>query len=113
MGVLFEKGKTTAREVWSALGETRTYSTIRKLLTILEEKGHVTHSKEGQTFLYSACVERDDAAATALGSLVQTFFQGSVEGTVSSLLGEQGSNVSADELDRIAKLIAEAKRNRK
>ena len=113
MGVLFSAGEATAREIWSALGESRTYSTIRKLLSILEEKGYVSHRVDGQTFVYSPSVERQEAASSAMGRVVETFFKGSVENAVSSLLGERGGNVSADELDRIARLIEEAKRKNK
>ena len=59
MDVLFREGKATAREVWSALGEERTYSTIRKLLSILEEKGHVSHRKDGAVFVYSPRQRRE------------------------------------------------------
>ena len=110
MDVLFQKGSATAREVWSALGETRTYSTVRKLLSILEEKGHVEHTMEGAAFVYVPKIEREAAASSALGRLVDTFFQGSVAGAVSSLLGEKGHKLSADELDRIGKMIEEAKK---
>ncbi len=110
MDVLFQKGSATAREVWTALGETRTYSTVRKLLSILEEKGHVTHKTEGAAFIYSPKIEREAAASSAIGRLVDTFFQGSVAGAVSSLLGEKGHKLSPEELDRIGKMIEDAKK---
>ncbi|MCB1235076.1 MAG: BlaI/MecI/CopY family transcriptional regulator [Verrucomicrobiae bacterium] len=110
MDVLFQKGSATAREVWSALGETRTYSTVRKLLSILEEKGHVEHETQGAAFVYSPKIEREEAASSAIGRLVDTFFQGSVAGAVSSLLGEKGHKLSTEELDRISKMIEEAKK---
>ncbi len=109
MEVLFRKGSATVREVWTALGETRTYSTVRKLLSILEEKGHVTHKSEGAAFVYSPKIEKKAAASTAMGKLVETFFQGSVAGAVSSLLGEKGHKLSPEELDCIGKLIEDAK----
>lgn len=109
MDVLFKKEEATARDVWTALGESRTYSTVRKLLSILEEKGHVTHRSEGGAFVYSPKICRDVAASSALGRLVDTFFHGSVAGAVSSLLGEKGDKLSPEELDRIAKLIEDAK----
>ena len=112
MEVLFRNENATARDVWSALGETRTYSTVRKQLSILEEKGHVTHRVEGGTFYYSPRVEREVAATSALTRLVDTFFQGSVAGAVSSLLGDPGGNISAEELERISGLIEEAKKDR-
>ncbi len=112
MEVLFRKENATARDVWSALGESRTYSTVRKQLSILEEKGHVTHRVEGATFLYSPRVEREVAATSALSRLVDTFFQGSVAGAVSSLLGDTGEKVSTEELERISSMIEEARKSR-
>ena len=116
MDIIFRKGSATAREVWSEMGEHPTYSTVRKIISILEEKGHLTHTAEGQTFIYSPRVRRERAASTALSRLVDTFFQGSVAGAVSSLLGDQTGRLSEEELERLSELIAEAKkktRNRK
>lgn len=112
MEVLFRKENATARDVWSALGESRTYSTVRKQLSILEEKGHVTHRVKGATFLYSPRVEREVAGTSALSRLVDTFFQGSVAGAVSSLLGDTGKKVSTEELERISSMIEEARKSR-
>ncbi|MDF1858869.1 MAG: BlaI/MecI/CopY family transcriptional regulator [Verrucomicrobiales bacterium] len=109
MDVLFQKETATARDVWSALGENRTYSTIRKILSILEEKGHITHRTEGGTFIYSPKEKREAAASSAMGRLVDTFFGGSVEGAVSSLLGNANRKLSKEELERIGKMIDEAK----
>ena len=111
MDVLFRRGSATAREVWSELGEQRTYSTIRKLLSILEEKGQVTHRRDGAAFVYSPSQRRDRAAKSAMSRVVETFFQGSVEGAVSSLLGSQTGKLSKAELDRIAEMIDAAKAN--
>lgn len=109
MDVLFRKGSATAREVWNEMGRHPTYSTIRKILSILEGKGHLTHTAEGQVFVYSPKQKRETAASSALSRLVETFFQGSVAGAVSSLLGEKGDRLSAEDLDRIARMIEEAK----
>jgi BlaI family penicillinase repressor len=114
MGILFREDSATAREIWSALGELRSYSTIRKILSILEEKGHVTRrAGNGAAIVYSPKLKRDAAASTALGRLVDTFFQGSVASAVSGLLGEKGKGLSAEELERIAVIVEEAKRNKK
>ncbi len=112
MDVLYQEGSATAREVWSTLGETCTYSTIRKILSILEEKGHVTHVTEGKTFIYSPREKREAAASSAISRVVDIFFQGSVAGAVSGLLGAKSSELSEAELDRVAQLIEEAKKNK-
>ena len=113
MEVLYREGKATAREVWSALGETVTYSTIRKILSILEEKRRVEHQSEGKSFVYSPTASRKKVASNAMSKLVETFYQGSVSGAVASLLGQQGHKMSAEELGRIRELIDEAERKGK
>ena len=112
MEVLFRESPATARDVWTALGETRTYSTIRKLLSILEEKGHVTHRTEGAVFVYSPKQRRDMAARSALARVVKTFFDGSVEGAVTSLLGGSSARLTDEELRRIGEMIEAARANR-
>ena len=111
MEILFRLQEATARDVWTALGEVRTYSTVRKHLSILEEKGHVTHRKDGASFIYSPVVARKNAASSALSRLIDTFFEGSVAGAVTSLLGEKGERLSEEELQRISEMIETAKRN--
>jgi predicted transcriptional regulator len=114
MDILFREDSATAREIWSALGEVRSYSTIRKTLSILEEKGHVTRrAGNGAAIIYAPKLKRDAAASTALGRLVDTFFQGSVASAVSGLLGEKGRGLSTEELERIACIVEDAKRNTK
>ena len=110
MNVLFRLGNATARDIWSALGEERTYSTIRKLLSILEEKGQVTHRNEGATFLYSPRQRRETAARSAMLRVVNTFFDGSVESAVTSLLGGRDAQLTDDELSRIESMIESARR---
>lgn len=114
MDILFRDDSATAREICSALGEARSYSTIRKTLSILEEKGYVTRrAGNGAALIYSPKLKRDAAASSALGRLVDTFFQGSVASAVSGLLGEKGRGLSAEEFERIAGILEEAKRNTK
>ena len=110
MGCLFEMETASAREVWSALGESCTYSTIRKILSILEQKGYVSHRKKERTYIYTPSIVQEDAASSMLSRLLKNFFKGSVESAVSSLLGERGKNVSSEELERIAAIIEAAKK---
>lgn len=111
MEILFRRGSATAREVWTELGESRTYSTIRKILSILEEKGHLTHHLDGSTFIYTPVQKKETAATSAVSRVVETFFQGSVAGAVSNLLGNHSEELSREDLDRLALLIEEAKKN--
>ena len=110
MEILYRRGRATAAEVLAELPEPPSYSTARKLLEILEEKGCVRHAQDGPRYVYTPVVAPDDARNSALDHLVRTFFQGSIGSAVTALLELQGPKLSDDELDRIAKLAEQAKK---
>ena len=110
MDVLLRRGRATAAEVMNDLPGGQTYSTIRTQLRVLEEKGYVRHEDDGVRYVYTPVVDRKSARRSALKHLVDTFFEGSPERAVAALLGGEASRISDEELDRIAELIADAKR---
>lgn len=110
MDVLYALGQATAQQVLDGLPDPPSYSAVRALLRILEEKGHVRHVQEGPRYVYMARQPRDSAARSALGHLVETFYDGSVGDAMSALLDSSSSRLSESELDRLASLIAEARR---
>jgi len=110
--ILYRRGRATAAEVMEELPADTTYSTVRTQLRVLEEKGHVRHEQDGQRYVYSPAVARGTVRKSALKHLVETFFDGSVEQTVAALLGAD-SRVSEPELERIAELIAKARKEGK
>jgi predicted transcriptional regulator len=78
------------------------------MLRILEEKGHVRHETDGPRYVYVPTVARDNAKRSALHHMLQTFFDGSAEKAISALLDDK-SNLSDAELDRLARLIDQAR----
>jgi predicted transcriptional regulator len=92
------------------LSGTPNYSTVRTQLRVLEEKGHVRHEEQGLRYVYLPAVPRRAARKSALRHLVETFFDGSAEQVVGALLGGEGTRLSKEELDRIADLIAKARK---
>src|SRR5215467_4746535 len=110
MDILYRLGRATANEVMAALGDELHYSTVRTQLRVLESKGHVRHEEEGLRYIYMPTVPRHAVRQTALRHLVETFFDGSAEKLVATLLGSEGSKVTDDELDRIAGIIQKAKK---
>jgi len=113
MDVLLREGKATAREIWEELPDAPSYSTVRKLLSVLEEKGHVKHSESGATYVYSSVRPRSEMAASALRRMRDTFFGGSMEQVVSGLLSLKDTELGADELNRIARMISDSKKGTK
>ncbi len=110
MDVLHRRGRATAQEVLDDLAEPPSYSAVRTFLRLLEERGHVRHVQEGPRYVYMPTVERRDAQRSALAHLVDTFFDGPVENAVATPVESSKPKLSREELDRIAALLAKAKK---
>jgi BlaI family transcriptional regulator, penicillinase repressor len=111
LDILYERGQATAADVQAALPEPPSYSAVRALLRILEEKGHVRHQQDGPRYVYLPTVARDNAKRSALRHMLKTFFDGSAEQAISALLDESSSKLSPAELDRLARLIDTARKS--
>ena len=109
MDVLYQMAEATAAEVQERLPEAPSYSAVRAMLRILEEKGHVKHEQDGPRYVYVPTVARDNAKRSALHHMLKTFFDGSAEQAISALLDESSAKLSDAELDRLARLIDQAR----
>lgn len=110
MEILHRLGEATGGEIYEAMPDAPTYSAVRSILRIMEEKGHVRHREDGKRYVYLPAEDRSDAAKSALQNVMSTFFGGSLEGVVRTFLSSQEANISKDELDQLSALIEEAKR---
>lgn len=108
MDILYRRGRATAHEVLEDLPDPPSYSAVRALLRLLEERGHVKHTIDGQRYVYAPAVARGDARKSALTHLVKTFFGGSVEDAVAALVDR--SKLSSEELDRLSEIIDRARK---
>jgi predicted transcriptional regulator len=111
LDILYERGHATAAEVQTGLPEPPSYSAVRALLRILEDKGHVRHQQDGPRYVYVPTLARDNAKRSALRHVLKTFFDGSAEQAISALLDESSTKLSSDELDRLARLIDTARKS--
>jgi predicted transcriptional regulator len=109
MDIVFARGKATAAVVHEALPNPPSYSAVRALLRILEEKGHLSHREDGPRYVYLPTVTRAQASKSALQRVVQTFFDGSLAGAVAALVDADGGKLSPEELKRIEAIIKAAK----
>ena len=109
MDVLYQMTEATAAEVQERLPEAPSYSAVRAMLRILEDKGHVAHYEDGPRYVYRPRVGRERAKRSALRHLVRTFFDGSREQLVAALLDDGAAQLSDEELDRLARLIDRAR----
>src|SRR5688500_12062634 len=110
MDVLYQLGEATAADVQERMPEAPSYSAVRAQLRILEEKGHVTHTEDGPRYVYRPVVARDTAQKSAVSHLLRTFFGGSVEAAMAALLDANDRKLSGAEVERLAALIEQRKR---
>jgi predicted transcriptional regulator len=110
MDVIYERGRATAAEVMEGLPDPPSYSAVRALLRVLEDKGHLKHESEGPRYVFMPTVARERARKSALRQLLKTFFDGSTEQAVAALLDLSSSKLSDDELNRLSDLIDQARK---
>ena len=108
MDIVYARGQATAAEVTAALPDPPSYSAVRALLRILEQKGHLRHQQDGPRYVFLPIVSRDRARRSALRNLVKTFFDGSTAQAAAALI-DQGQ-LSDAEFDRLADAIEKARR---
>src|SRR5258706_3922369 len=86
MDIVFARGEATAAEVGAALPDPPSYSAVRALLRILEEKGHLRHREDGPRYVFVPTEPREKASRSALKRVLQTFFDGSLSNAVAALV---------------------------
>lgn len=111
MDVLFRRGEASVAEVQEDLADPPSYSSVRTLLRVLEDKGFVGHTQEGPRYVYSPTIGKERARRSALRRLRDTFFSGSSEKVMAALLDDDEDAVSDEELDRLARLIDRARQD--
>jgi len=111
MDAIFSKGEATAADVVEAIPDAPSYSTVRALLRILEEKGHLRHREDGPRYVYLPTEQRDKASRSALQQVLHTFFDGSLATAVAALVDAKDAKLSAGEISRLEGIIKSA-RNR-
>jgi predicted transcriptional regulator len=108
MDVIYAQGQATAAEVVAALPDPPSYSAVRALLRILEQKGHLRHQEDGPRYVFLPTVSRDRARKSALRNLVRTFFDGSPAQAAAALIDQ--ADLSDDDAVRLAEIIEKARK---
>ena len=109
MSFVYKNGPSTSAEVMEGISNAPSYSGVRAMLRILEEKGYLEHAKDGSKYVYSATQSADEAGRAAMSYLVNAFFGGSTEQAVAALLDVNGTKILDGDLERLTALIQEAK----
>jgi predicted transcriptional regulator len=110
MDFLFQTGKASVSEVLDGIPNPPGYSAVRATLRTLEQKGRVVHEEDGRAYVYRPTVRRDAARRSALTHVLKTFFDNSAEQAVAALLELRGTKLTGAELDRVARMVDDAKK---
>lgn len=113
MEILYRRGKASAAEVREAMSDPPSYSAVRAMLRVLEEKGHVTHENERLKYVFAPVVKPEKAKRSAMKHLVETFFRDAPEQVVAALLDVASKRLTREELDRMSEMIEKAKKEGK
>lgn len=109
MDVLYRLGRATAAEILENIPDPPGYSAVRAMLRVLEEKKHIRHEEKDLRYVFLPVVPRDKARRSAVRHMLDTFFEGSPEQAVATLLDVSGGKLSGADFDRLAALIEKAR----
>lgn len=110
MDVIYRNGRATVRQVLTEMADPPSYSAVRALMRILEEKGHLKHTSEGPRYVYLPTRSTKNARKSALRHVLETFFNNSVENAVAEMLDVKRKELSDDDLARLKDIIEQARR---
>ena len=110
MYIIYERGRATANEVMERLPDPPSYSAVRAMLRLLEEKGHLMHEQEGPRYVYLPTEPRENVRRSALRHTIKTFYEGSVEQAMAALLDLSDQHLPDETLDELARLIEKSRK---
>ena len=111
MDVIYRRGRATVQQVLDDLDDPPSYSAVRALLRILEEKGHVRHTSDGPRYVYLPTRSPQKARRSALRHLLETFFDNSVENAVAAMLDVKRGDLTDEDLARLQGVIEQARKD--
>jgi predicted transcriptional regulator len=110
MDIVYELKEATAQQVLDRLPNPPSYSAVRALLRVLEEKGHLSHKQDGPRYIFLPTLPKDEAQRNALKHILRTFFDGSTEKVVAALLDISDKDLSEEDYQKLSQLIESAKK---
>jgi len=109
MDIIYEMKEASAVQVLERLPSPPSYSAVRALLRVLEQKGHLAHHQDGPRYVYTPLLPREKARRSALAHLKRTFFDGSTADVVAALLDISEEDLSEEDYRRLTEIIEKAR----
>jgi predicted transcriptional regulator len=110
MDAVYRLGDASVADVRAEIPDPPSYSSVRALMRVLTEKGHLTYSADGPRYVYRPTTPREEASTTALDRVLQTFFEGSPSQAMAALMDISATELTDEELDKLEALIQDARR---
>lgn len=108
MDIVFQLGRASAAEIHERLPDPPTYTAVRTMLRLLEEKGLLRHWQEGRRYIYAPCRSPQTEGRSAMNRVLNVFFGGSLEDAVAAHLSDPGLQLDAEDFERLRAVIDEA-----
>lgn len=109
MDIVYSRGEATIAQVLAEIPDPPARGAMGRLMTILENKGHLKHYRRGREYIYQPTVPVQKAGPSAMRRVVDTFFGGSLRNAVAAHLAQEDSRMTDEELSRLAELIRQAR----
>jgi predicted transcriptional regulator len=109
LDIVYRLGEGTAEQIRTELSDAPHYSTVRSLLRVLEEKGHLTHGERNLRYVYRAVMPKPKAAQLAVERILATFFDSSVDNLLRALL----SRMSLEQLNKARHILDDTRKQRR
>ncbi len=108
MDIVFHLGKASARDVHERMPEPPTYTAVRTMLRLLEDKGLLQHQEDGRKYIYSPCSSTKTEGRSALHRVLNVFFGGSLQDAVAAHLSDPSMRLTSEDLAQLRAVVDEA-----
>jgi BlaI family penicillinase repressor len=110
MEIVYRRKRVSANDVWKEIPDFPSYSAVRSVLSILEQKGLLAHSVEGKKYMYFPTIAHEKATHSAVKQLLTTYFDNSLEKAVTAMLEIHEKDMTIDDFERLAAVIDRARK---
>ena len=110
MDIIYKEGPCSATEIHKLMPDPPSYSAVRAMLKVLIDKKHLKHKLDGIKYIYSPTVNVEKAKKSALTDVLKTFFEGSAQNAVATLIDMSKDEMGKDDFEALSKMIEEAKK---